>query len=156
MSGTQVVTFDYPTWAAMFPELAVSVAEPAATMYFGMACAYVDNTPCTLILNTTTLAAVLNMTTAHLAQLLATQNGQPASPLVGRIATAAEGSVNVAVEMQTPPTAAWWMQTKYGALAWQALAPWRTSLYIAAPQIPLAQQSYPYFLGGGGSASWRP
>ena len=58
-------------------------------------------------------------------------NGEAASPLVGRINNATEGSVTVGTDMgQVPFTAAWFLQTKYGAAFWQATAPFRTMQYV--------------------------
>jgi uncharacterized protein DUF4054 len=153
MSGSSgPVTFDYAIWASVYPELSASVSEPQAQTYWNIANLYVDNSGCgfipaTLSNGTPILAPILGMVTSHLCALLAPINGVPASPLVGRIANATEGSVSVATEMEAPMAASWWNQTKYGAMAWQAMAPFRTALYIAAPQIPLAGQSYPGFRG---------
>lgn len=150
MSGTNVVIFDYAVWAAMFPELAASVNDPQATGYFAIATVYVDNTACSPICNLTIRSTILNMVTAHIAKLLApiVVNGvveQPSS-LVGRISDASEGSVSVAVDFPTTASSAWFLQTTYGALAWQALAPWRTALYIANNYAPT---SVPGFFGPG-------
>ena len=78
---------------------------------------------------------LLFLVTAHLAALYSGIGGQPASPLVGRVAQATEGTVNVSVDAG-PVTAsqAWWMQTKYGAAFWQASMRYRTMRYVPAPQ----------------------
>jgi hypothetical protein len=130
MSGScGIVTFDYATWAARYPELALSIDTAQAQGYFDTACLYVDNTALSMV-PVGPRASILYLTTSHVAQLLASQNGQPASPLVGRISGAGQGSVNVTTELNTPQSAAWFAQTRYGLLAWQALAPYRTALYI--------------------------
>lgn len=143
MSGTGIVVFDYAAWALLFPTLATSIDEPTAQAYFDSATLFLDNTPASQVWNLTKRALVLNYLTAHVAQLFGTVNGQPPSPLVGKISQATEGSVSVTVDWPATANNAWWLQTPYGAFAWQALAPWRTALYVAAPQIPLAAQSYP-------------
>jgi hypothetical protein len=57
-------------------------------------------------------------------------NGQQASPLVGRIDNASEGSVAVATQNDYPPgTPQWFQQTKYGSDYWAASAPFRTMRY---------------------------
>jgi len=149
MSGSSgTVVFDYDIWAAQFPELAAQVSNAQAQMYFDQATLFVDNTACSPIWDTTKRAVILNMTTAHIAQLLAPLNGTPSNGLVGRVSNASEGSVSVGTDLRTPNTAAWWQQTKYGLLAWQAMAPYRNAMYVPAPQIPLNQQSYPFYIGG--------
>jgi Protein of unknown function (DUF4054) len=154
---TQVVTFDYTAWALLFPSLAPSVNVEQATMYFGLAELYLDNGPCSQIViradQIPRRALILNLLTAHVATLFGSINGQSPNPLVGRISQATEGSVSVAVDFPENPNAAWFNQTPYGAAAWQAMAPWRTALYIAAPQVPLAAQSWPG-VGGWGIGSF--
>ena len=56
--------------------------------------------------------------------------------------------MSVGTDLRTPDTAAWWQQTKYGLLAWQAMAPYRMAVYIPSPQVPLSQQSYPFYIAG--------
>ena len=157
MSGCGVVTFDYTTWAAMFPELACSVPCPLAQGYFDRATLQLDNSPISQIQNLSKRAAILNLITAHIAALNAPIGGNEANPLVGRVSNASEGSVSVAVDFPTTINSAWLTQTKYGAEAWSALAPYRTALYVPAPQIPLWSQSYPTQLSPvfvGGMPTW--
>ena len=155
MSGstTQVVSFDYATWAAEFPELSPSINSVQAQNYFTFACLYVDNSACSIILDASQPGGVretiLYMTLSHIATLLALVNGVAPSPLVGRISGASQGSVSVATEMPTNPNAAWWMQTKYGALAWAALAPFRTATYFPNPR-PYGAFGALGFPGAGG------
>jgi hypothetical protein len=151
MSGcTQVVVFNYSTWAGQYPELATSINEPQAQGYFNMAELYVDNSATSIITDATVGGAretILYMATSHISALLASINGQPANPLVGRISNATEGSVTVATEMPSTVNSAWWLQTKYGALAWQAMAPYRTATYIPRPSFYGA--GWPGYIGGG-------
>jgi hypothetical protein len=138
--ATGSVVFDYTAWIARYPELAS--AAPQASMFFAEACLYVDNGPCSRIRDIGTRAMILNMVTAHIAYL----NGPEASPVVGRIASAGEGSVNMSADLAgIPGSAAWFAQTKYGLAAWQAMAAFRTMRYISAPRTG----GYPYHSGGG-------
>ena len=145
MSGCTggVVAFDQPTWAAWYPEFA-AVPEGQGGGFFAQAGLYLDNTPVSPVQNLTRRATILYMITSHIAAMFFGVNGEAPSPLVGRINNASQGSVSVATDMPAPMSAAWWNQTRYGALAWQALLPYRSALYIAAPQIPLAAQSLPW------------
>lgn len=132
MSGT-VVVFDYSVWSARYPEFADTVSAGLAAMYFNEATAYLSNTVWGSE-DAGRQAMLLNMLTAHIAFLNAGTGAQPATPLVGRITNASEGSVSVAVDMGTvTPSSAWFLQTKYGAAFWAATASKRTMRYIPAP-----------------------
>lgn len=126
------VVFDYSGWAARFPELAASVPSAQAQAYFNDAAAlYLDNSDCSPVQDVNVRAVLLNYATAHICKLYASLNYQPASPLVGRISNATEGSVSVQAQMDLPPgSAQWWAQTAYGASFWQGSAPYRSGLYV--------------------------
>jgi hypothetical protein len=107
-----VVVFDYSAWAARYPELASSVSQSLAQQYFNEAQLYCDNTPCSIVRNLCIRAMLLNMVTAHIAALNAPLNGEPSSPLVGRINSATEGSVSVGTQLDMPAgSAQWYAQT---------------------------------------------
>jgi hypothetical protein len=138
---TGVVVFDYSAWALRYPELASNVASSLAQQYFNEAQLYCDNTPLSPIPYDQTNPAIawqrpmfLNMVVAHIAALNAPLNGQPSSPLVGRIASAGEGSVNVSTELEGQVRGrAWFAQTKYGLAFWQATAQFRKAVYVRGP-----------------------
>ena len=73
---------------------------------------------------------LLNMLVAHIAKLNGPNNGG----LVGRISNASEGSVSVAVDFNSPDTAAWLNQTQYGAQFYASTASLRTMHYIPGRQ----------------------
>ena len=133
-----VVASDYTLWSLRYPEFGNgNVSEPLFNLYWAEAAMYCANDDCALIpADPTTYQPrlnILNALTAHVAALNATVAGQAPSPLVGRIASAGEGSVNVAVELDTPQSAAYFTQTKYGLAAWQMMASFRTARYCASP-----------------------
>lgn len=135
MSG--VVAFDYTSWATRYPELACSVLPPLALAYWTEAQLYCDNTACSPISDLTVRAMLLNMVCSHIAALNAPLNGQPSSPLVGRVSSASEGSVSVQTSMDVAPgTAQWFAQSKYGASFWAATAQYRTMHYMPNPGRP--------------------
>jgi len=142
------VVFSYSDWSLRYPELAVWTSQPLAQLYFNEAGLYCDNGDTSPITDLTQRAMLLGMVTAHIAQLNAQLNGQASPQLVGRISSAGQGSVNVSTEMNMPGTAAWFMQTKYGAAFWQATVQYRTMQY--APGYPRNQDpyGYPFFTGG--------
>ena len=128
------VPFNYATFILRYPEFQ-TVQEPLACLYFGETALYCANDDCALIpADPTTYQprlSILNAITAHIAAINAGVSGQAASPLVGRISDASEGSVNVKTALDNVPgSAAWWTQTKYGLSAWQMMAQYRTARYV--------------------------
>ena len=141
---TPAVTFDYAAWIAMFPAFsACSQAQGAA--WFDLADSYFANDACNpaFRVGPARFARYLYMLTSHLAWLNAPRdangnpvaNGQMAPPLVGRINSAAEGSVNVGVELNASgsPSEAFFSQSEWGLMFWQATAQFRTMRYAARP-----------------------
>lgn len=140
--GTTPVVFDYTAWLALVPGMA-GIDETDATSYFGLATMYVRNDGRGPIFDPVQQTNLLYLATAHVAYILSNRtNGIPTSggaelapPLVGRINSATEGSVSVASEMPNQPaSAAWWLQSPYGAMVWQMLAPFRTMRYVPGPR----------------------
>lgn len=119
----------------MFPEFS-SVDPTLAQGYFALAAATHANDGTGPVDDVNLQLVLLNLLTAHFAARYTTVNGQAPSPLVGRIASAGEGSVNVSVEMGSgqPMAAAWYQQTKYGADYWALTAPYRTAIYRPGPR----------------------
>jgi hypothetical protein len=82
---------------------------------------------------------LLELLVAHITELnQGTNDGagnvNPPSGIVGRIASASEGSVSLGnAEYAAPPNAnqAYYIQTTYGAEYWQATAKYRTMRYIS-------------------------
>lgn len=160
MSGsTGIVVFSFTAWEAVYPELAYVGAGPAAH-YFQAATMLLDNTPASPVTDYAQPGGqrefLLYLLTAHIAKLLAPlPNGNPASDLVGRINSASKGSVSVSAEMPIPPTpdAAWYNQTRYGAMYWAATTQYRRGPVYAPgwKPGPLFGYGYPVFGGRG----WR-
>lgn len=146
------IVFDYAVWVAMFPEFA-SVSQPMAQGYFNRACNLFQNNTCNPAFGAGNMSSLFDLLTAHIVWLNAPRDGagnpastgQPASPLVGRMASAAEGSVSVGVEWSGTgsPSEAWFTQTKYGAEFWQATAQYRTARYMARPTV-VVDGVFPY------------
>lgn len=139
-STTNGVSFNYQAWIGRYPEFA-NISEPMAVGFFNEAQLYYNNQgwPGSLP-NALTL---LNMLTAHIAWLYAPRDdsnnpastGQNASPLVGRISNASEGSVSVQTELTSSdsPSRDFFAQTKYGLSYWQATLNFRVAHYRARP-----------------------
>lgn len=144
---TPPVTFVYADFIAMWGEFA-GVSEPQMENYFTLAGSYFGNETA----NPAFLTGVPNMTrisymaTAHIAWLMAPRdsNGNPSSTgamspqTVGQVTNASEGSVSVglaSVASGKNELAAWWAQTRYGLMFWQATAQFRQAQYLALPSI---------------------
>ena len=125
-------TFSYPAWAARYPEFS-TIAPSTAAMYFSEATLYHRNDGGGPVADAGQQLLFLNMLTAHIAYLNSGVDGTPASPLVGTIANASEGSVSVGVKFDAPQAAAYFTQSKYGAAYWAATSPYRRFQYRAPP-----------------------
>lgn len=141
-----VASFDYNGWIQAYPEF-IYVPIEQAQNYFNIATAYHRNDGVTPVTNPVFQDMYLKMIMSHLAQILAPDpTGQPASQIVGRITSASEGSVSVSSEMPlTPQSAAFWYQTKYGTMYWNATKQYRTMRYKGK----LGRNIQPWFVPGG-------
>lgn len=122
-----VVVFDEVAFKARYPEFS-ALTSPALAAYFTEATIYLNNTETSPVTDEAQRAILLNMLVAHIAFLDSSSSAN--SGLVGRIASATEGSVSVTTDVG-PMTGsqAWFMQSRYGAAYWQATAPYRTFRY---------------------------
>lgn len=142
---TPVVTFDFATWSGLYPEF--SACSPTQGQdWFNRASFLCGNEPSNPANRQPgMLQSLLYLLTSHIAWLNAPRDikgnpaatGQPASPIVGRINTASEGSVSVGADMGDvtagSPSQPWYMTTRYGAEYWAATAFVRTARYVAYP-----------------------
>lgn len=125
-----VVDFVYPDWAAAFPQLATTVAEPQAGFLFRQACLFLNNTPFSIVQNVDERRDLLWLLVAHQAQLglnaTAGNGSSTGAQPVGRLASATRGSVSVSYDGSgLSANAGWFNQTQYGLLYWQATAQYR-------------------------------
>lgn len=148
--ATPPVTFDFSEWIAIFPEFAACNSAQAG-FWFARASFLcwnsLYNPAVAATCDTAMLKTLLYLLTAHIAWLNAPRDaagapasqGAPPSPLVGRIDSAAEGSVNVHADMGDAnagsPSQAWYEQTRYGAEYWAMTAFARTARYLANPTV---------------------
>lgn len=137
-----VVVFEPAQFIIYYPEFA-GIAAGLLTRNFNHATLQLDNSCGSLVRNAMKREILLGMLVAHLTMLNnGTDDGAgnvtPPVGIVGRIATATEGSVTVGAEYDAPPNAsqAWLIQTKYGAEYWSATAKYRTMHYVVTPQNP--------------------
>jgi len=140
---SDVVTFDYTSWAIRFPELATSISSTLAQLYFNEACYYCDNTATSPITDLGMRSVLLNLLVAHLAFI---NDPSKNTQLVGRVSKAQEGSVNVQTTIgMVPWSAEWYYQTKYGMQYWTMTMQFRTAQYF--PADPYIADPYAVFMG---------
>ncbi len=120
-----IVTFNYENWIGLFPPFNY-LSSAQVSMYYEIAINYIRNDGGGPVCDANQQTQLLNLTVAHIAQLMAPKsNGQSPSTIVGRINTASEGSVSVGAEFPASPAASWWLQTPFGAAVWQMMLPYR-------------------------------
>jgi hypothetical protein len=162
---TPVITFTFADWIAQFPEFAATNPN-AAQSWFNRAsilCANDAFNPAYGLDGTgAMLGTLLYLLTSHIAWLNAPRDangnpastGAPASPIVGRIDQASEGSVSVHADMGEAnvafPTQAWFLQTRYGAEYVAATACLRTARYSARPIVVPGPAYFGRGIGFGG------
>ncbi|MCU5775119.1 DUF4054 domain-containing protein [Erwiniaceae bacterium BAC15a-03b] len=135
-----IVVFDVAAFRERYPEFD-TVSNSLLNAYFVEATVYLNNTDTSPVTDIAVRAVYLNMLVAHLTALNSGVGGQKPTGLVGRVASASEGSVSVSLDAGPSGAASWWyMQTPYGAAYWQATLPYRTIRYLpgASPSM------YPY------------
>jgi hypothetical protein len=148
-----IVQFDYGRWRARYPEF-TQVQPDTAQEYFGEATLHLRNDGTGPVHDAETQFRLLNMLTAHIAALNApSADGQPASPLVGRISNASEGSVSVQMENDYPPgSPQWYQSSKYGAAFWAATVAYRGAHYLSNKKPVVG--AGPWRGGVGGFGRW--
>lgn len=120
------VTFNPELFKQRYPEFA-GVSGELLGLYFDESTLIVSNTDRSRVKDEKERRILLWLLVAHKAQLASNKQGG----MVGRIASALEGSVSVSADMgPVTNTQAWYIQTQYGAEYWNATAKYRTMQYI--------------------------
>ena len=153
------VTFSYETWIAMFPEFSQLTSDQGAGYFMRATTSIVANAISNPAYGDGKLPGLIYLATSHVAWLNCPRDtngnpaatGQPGSPLVGRISSAQEGSVNVQTEWEVGGAQtqldAYLQQTKYGVEYLAGIGPYRTARYLA--------RVTPVVLGGVYPGYWR-
>ena len=128
-----VVTFDPVAFAAAYPEFA-AVSQARTTAMFTLASqTLLDNTDNSPVMDINYRTQLFSLLVAHLLTILGGAPTTPTNTPPGRISTATEGTVTANFEYILPAGSAmapWFIQTKYGAMYWTAVAPFRSAIYI--------------------------
>lgn len=157
-----MVVFDaaaQTAFVAMFPEFTNT---PLASLqgYFGIATLMLDNTGCSVVQDANQRQTLLFLLVAHIALLMvgtapAAGAATAANGMIGRIASAAQGSVSVSTafaEISNDQLMAYLQQTKYGVQYLAATATYRTMQYVPAACSDLNAGQAPF--GGNGLNGW--
>jgi hypothetical protein len=156
---TGVVRFVAADFKAAYPAFA-TVADLLLQGDFDVATLFLNNSCCSVVKDAAARERLLYLLTAHVAAILQGANGQPPSGIVGRVDSAREGSVSVsasyAAEMSM--SEAYFAQTPWGAMFWQATTPYRMGGYYTpgpsqacAGRLPgVYGPGVPFPFGGGG------
>jgi hypothetical protein len=135
-----VVTFDEARFLLRYPEFATYAAAHPGTLlarFDEVVALYINNTVYSTVRDVNTRAVLINYAIAHILYLdgvTATTGQGSTAGNVGRVSSASEGSVSASLDNGSQPgTAAWWMQSQYGASYWNATASFRTFRYAQAP-----------------------
>jgi hypothetical protein len=129
-----VVVFEPAAFKTKFPAFA-TVADALLQADFDLATLFLNNSCCSIVRDANVRETLLNLLVAHIATLLQGANGQAPSGLVGWVSGATEGSVSVQASYitQMSMSEAYFSQTPYGLIFWQATARFRSFTYIPPP-----------------------
>jgi uncharacterized protein DUF4054 len=146
-----IATFAYGEFTGIYPEFN-GAAQGACSNNFTLATILLSNCCGSIVKDPNVRLSLLYMLTAHITFLntpCPANNNQP-NGIVGRIDSAAQGSVNVTAEYssEVSQSEAYFIQTKYGAQFWQSTAGYRTMHYIPAPSTGLNGPGFPWQVGG--------
>ena len=141
-----VAVWNPTTFLARYPEFANANVGQLGAIFAGDAGLYLDNTDCSPVQNITIRTMLLNMLTAHIADLGGALSSTGQAPPSGQVLSAAEGSVNASFANLAPQggTQGWYAQTPYGLAFWNATLNLRGMRYVPAqPQaIPYGRRGF--------------
>jgi len=133
------VNFDQTLFLTRYPEFA-DVNPTLLGMYFAEAGLFLDNSGAGVIQDPNQQLILMNMLTAHIAELNRLTTGpdgtaHAVNQLVGRVSSATQGTVTLQADYSSPEGIQQWLdQTKYGAAYNAATAGYRLFRYRAGPR----------------------
>lgn len=131
-----IATFAYDEFVGAYPEFN-GAAQGACANNFILATLLLNNCCSSPVRDPDQRLVMLYAITAHITFLMTPcpANNQTPQGVVGRVASATQGSVSVATEYNAivSDSEAYFIQSKYGALFWQLTAAYRTMHYIPPP-----------------------
>lgn len=145
-----VVQFDNTEFTSAWPEF-TGIPLGKNQTAFNLATLLLNNSCGSIISDASQRLTLLYILTAHVGFIInGTNDGagnvNPPYAVVGRLASATEGSVTAAVEWssEVSDSEAFYLQSKYGALFWTATAFIRTMHYIGPPSFGPNGPGFPF------------
>lgn len=134
-----VVVFDLVEFRALYPTITATDAQ--LEDYFAMAETFLDNTECSVVKDLGSRKRMLYLLVAHIATI--TGVAAKGNIIVGRIASATEGTVTVSIDYGTMGNnERWYLQTPWGAMYWQLTKRYRSAVYRMGIAPMPVQRSY--------------
>src|SRR6478736_3739929 len=130
-----IVVFDPTTFKVSYPEF-TTFSDARLNLFFNMAQqSILDNTDNSPVMDLAYRSQLFDMLVGHLCLIFGNPGVGPTGGAVppGRLSSATEGTVSSAFEYILPPgsaMAAWFNQTKFGAMYWMATAQFRSAKYF--------------------------
>lgn len=124
----------YNSFVATFPEFAAVPFGRTALLFDMAQCTLLDNSCGSPVTDMCYRTHLFYLLVGHLLLLLGNNPTQPDNTPPGRINSATEGTITSSFEYLIPPgsmSAAWYLQTKYGAMYWTATVRFRSLRYVA-------------------------
>ncbi len=150
-----IVQFDSAEFVALYPDF-TGLTNGRMQTAFNDAVFLLSNSCCSAVRDANERLILLYKLTAHVLLLNDGTNdgaGNTTTPqgIVGRIDSAAEGSVSVSAQYNATvgESEAFFIQTKYGAQFWQMTASYRTMHYIPPPSFGPNGPGFPFGFGFG-------
>lgn len=131
------VVFSPSSFKVAFPEF-TATSDALLTQFFNCATLYLSNEDGSVVQDLTRREQLLWLLTAHVGVLRGalTPAGTAGGPSpVGRVSSASQGSVSASMDFPASPGAAWFNQTGYGAMFWQATLSLRSFNYRSRPTV---------------------
>lgn len=125
-----IVVFDAPEFVLSYPAF-VTLTNAQMQSAFDVATLFLNNSCCSVVKDAVARQRLLYMITAHVCALIYGANGLAPSGIVGRVDKAAEGTVSVSAAYvdDMSMSEAYFSQTPYGAMFWQATVAYRMGGY---------------------------
>ncbi len=126
------VVFDPAAFKVLYTQFA-AVSNTVLNYCFSLATLILSNEDASPVQDIPTRTLLFNLLTAHIATLAGVANVTPGPQPVGSVTQATEGSVSAGFNYNVPPNAgmAYYSQTQYGAMYWQATTNLRSMRYAA-------------------------
>ncbi len=134
-----VVVFVIAEFRALYPS--IKATDEQLVMFFSIAEGFLDNSECSVVKDLEQRKYMLYLLVAHMAAL--NQQTEAGNAVVGRLATATEGTVSISLDYGTMGNnERWYLQTPYGAMYWQLTKRYRSMLYRLGKAPMPVRRSY--------------